>query len=141
MKFKILITLLILSIVFVAGCNKASNGVTKETTATTLPKENTVEIILSGFNPETLIVKQGTTVTFVNKDSKDHWPASAVHPTHQLYPGSDISKCGTSEKNMIFDACRGLKSGESWQFTFNEKGSWKYHDHLTPSLRGTIIVE
>ena len=64
-----------------------------------------------------------------------------MHPTHKVYPGSDIEKCGTAEESNIFDACRGLKEGESYEFTFNEKGSWRYHDHLNIKNTGSIIVE
>jgi plastocyanin len=86
-----------------------------------------VLITSSGFIPSTLTIKVGDTVTFVNKDSKPHWPASDPHPTHTNYPG--------------FDALRPLKTGESYSFTFTKQGAWGYHDHLNPSLRGTIIVE
>lgn len=107
---------------------------------TTIPTSDpVVKITSSGFSPKTLTVKAGTTVTFVNEDSNKHWPASAMHPTHTLYPGSGIDKCGTGEE--IFDACRGLAKGESFSFNFNEKGSWKYHDHLSVSSTGTIVVE
>src|SRR3989344_4210357 len=75
-----------------------------------------------------------------NKDPAEHWPASAMHPTHTVYSGSGIEKCGTSEEGNIFDACRGLKQDESWSFTFNEKGEWNYHDHLTTGLYGKAIV-
>ena len=68
----------------------------------------TVEITLSGFSPKTLTINKGDTVTWVNKLSRQSWPASAVHPTHKSYPGSGIEKCGTSEENQIFDACSGL---------------------------------
>ena len=101
---------------------------------------NIIEITSSGFSPKTLTINQGDKVTFVNKDSQEHWPATAVHPTHTVYPGSDIKKCSTAEKSNIFDACRGLAQGEEYSFTFNEKGSWNYHDHLVAGLRGTIIV-
>ena len=99
----------------------------------------TIKITSSGFEPKTLTFKTGTTVTFVNEDSNKHWPASAMHPTHTIYPGSDIKKCGSGQ--TIFDACGGLGKDESFSFTFNEKGSWKYHDHLRSSSTGTIIVE
>lgn len=102
---------------------------------------NMVKITASGFEPKTLTVKTGTIVTFVNEDSNKHWPASAMHPIHTVYPGSDIKKCGTAEEKNIFDACRGLAQGESFSFTFNEKGSWKYHDHLSVPSTGTIVVE
>ncbi|MBI2143470.1 cupredoxin domain-containing protein [Candidatus Woesearchaeota archaeon] len=96
---------------------------------------NTIEITASGFSPSPLTIKAGDTVTFVNKDSAQHWPASAVHPTHAVYP--EAGGCIGSK----FDACKGLAAGETFEFTFNEKGTWKYHDHLNPSLWGTIVVE
>jgi len=101
---------------------------------------NEIEMTSSGFSPATLNIKQGDKVTFVNKDSSAHWPASAMHPTHTVYPGSDIKKCGTNEERNIFDACNDIPPGESWSFTFNEKGNWGYHDHLSASLFGKIIV-
>ena len=105
-------------------------------------KSNVIEITSSGFMPSELTIPKGTKVTWVNKDAEEHWPASATHPTHKVYPGSDIEKCGTSEQEGIFDACHNLASGESWSFTFNEVGSWNYHDHLDLGFGfGKIIVE
>jgi len=101
---------------------------------------NTITITSSGFSLSTLNVNKGDRVTFINQGSSPSWPASAVHPTHTVYPGSDINKCGGAEESSIFDACRGLSQGESYSFIFNEAGSWKYHDHLNPSSTGTIIV-
>jgi len=106
----------------------------------TEPVVHTVEITETGFSPRTLEVSSGDTVTWINKDSSKHWPASAVHPTHTVYPGSSIQKCGSSEAGDIFDACTSLSQGETYGFTFNEKGSWNYHNHLRPSRTGTIIV-
>jgi len=103
--------------------------------------ENTIEITADGFSPKELTISVGETVTWVNKDAEEHWPASAMHPTHTVYPGSDIQKCGTVEEENIFDSCRGLLPGESWNFTFNEAGSWGYHNHLVGGMFGKIIVE
>ncbi|MER3407043.1 MAG: hypothetical protein C4278_01280 [Patescibacteria group bacterium] len=111
---------------------------TEKTTPTT--SESVVIITDSGFNPKELTINKGAKVTFVNQSSSASWPASDVHPTHRLYPGSGIEKCGTSQQNKIFDACRGLKPGESWSFVFKEVGEWSYHDHLNPSKTGKIIV-
>ena len=102
---------------------------------------NVIEITSSGFSPKSLMIKKGESVTFVNRDSKPHWPASAFHPTHTAYPGSGIEKCGTSEQSTIFDACRGLEKGERFTFQFNEAGKWNYHDHLNPNSFGSITVE
>src|SRR3989344_4262739 len=135
MKKILVLSLILITIVFIAACSQP------ETIKVTTGKENIVEITSSGFNPSSLTVKAGTKVTFLNKDSVEHWPASAIHPTHTVYPGSDIKKCGTNEQGNIFDACRGLSEGEAFSFTFNEKGNWKYHDHLNLNSRGEIIVE
>ena len=111
------------------------SGTGVSTTTTTLAAK-IIEIASTGFSPTTLTIKTGEKVTFVNKDSsRQHWPASAVHPTHVVYPES--GGCIGSK----FDACKGLALNEEWSFSFNEKGTWQYHDHLNPSLFGTIVVE
>jgi len=135
-----LVPLLIFSlvgIVFVSGCTQYGGQQTQPIAPTqpTPTTGNTVEITSSGFSPNTLTINAGVTVIFVNKDSRSHWPASAVHPTHTVYP--ETGGCIGSK----FDACKGLTQGETFSFTFNQKGTWKYHDHLNPGLTGTIIVQ
>ena len=98
-----------------------------------------VEITAEGFSPETLTISVGDTVTWMNNDKRQHWPASADHPTHAVYPGSSITKC-SSAPDEIFDSCRPIKTGDSWSFTFTEAGEWSYHDHLRPKMLGTIVV-
>ena len=115
------------------------------------PKEYTIEITSSGFSPNNLEILEGDSVTWINKDSKEHWPASASHPTHTVYTGGDYDETGSymgsqackSEgiaKTGAFDPCKGLGEGESWSFVFDEKGSWNYHDHLVSGRFGKIIV-
>ena len=104
--------------------------------AMTVPEmKNVVVFKDGGLTPETLTIKTGETVVFKNESDKPVWPASAMHPTHNDYPIT--GGCAGSS----FDACGNVEGGSSWSFTFTEKGSWKYHDHLNPSLRGTIVVE
>ena len=93
-----------------------------------------IEITSSGFSPNSLTINSGDKVTWINKGSDLSWPASAIHPTHTAY--TEIGGCIGSK----FDACRGLAEGESFTFTFNEVGTWKYHDHLKISNTGTIVV-
>ncbi len=100
----------------------------------------TIEVTKDGFKPSTLTIDMGDTVKFINTDTIPHWPASANHPTHTVYPGSDIKKCGTDEQGLIFDACKGLSQNETFSFTFNNAGTWGYHDHLNAKLFGKIIV-
>lgn len=107
------------------------------------PKEVVIDRTKEGFQPSEAVINAGDTVKFVNLTNQLSWPASGIHPTHEFYPGSGITKCGTPEAGIIFDACRGLKNGESFSFTFTFafKGTWPFHDHLQPSLKGKIIVE
>ena len=102
-------------------------------------EENIIEITASGFKPSVLVVSKGETVLFKSTDGTKRWPASNVHPVHTVYPGSNISHCfDASDISMIFDACALLSE---YSFTFNEVGSWNYHDHESPAKTGTIIVE
>ena len=110
-------------------------------TPTSTLSKTTVTYSDSGYSSSPVTIKKGGVVTFENKSSKMMWTASAMHPTHKVYPGSDIIKCGTSLQVGIFDACKGYGVGESWEFKFNEQGTWKYHNHLQPSHTGTVIVE
>ena len=103
--------------------------------------ETTIVYSDSGFFPKEVTVKKGSMVTFKNESLLKMWPASAKHPTHEVYPGSSITKCNTPAASAIFDACKGISRSESWSFTFNEAGSWAYHDHLKPTYFGKIIVE
>lgn len=112
---------------------------TNDETPDTTNQQNIIEYTSSGYTPSTITINQGDSVTFTNTISRETWPASAIHPTHESYPGSGISKCGATTD--IFDACSGLENGESYTFTFNEIGTWSYHNHLRPSDNGKIIVE
>ena len=94
-----------------------------------------------GFSPALLNVKKGDTVMWKNESTKDMWPASAMHPTHAVYPGSGIKKCNTAEQPSTFDACSTIAPGGSWSFKFLEAGSWKFHNHLSPTQFGTINAE
>ena len=125
----------ILAVLLVAGCSQGGGGGGGNGTSNGTGTGNAIEITASGFSPQTLTVNAGTTVTFTNKDSAAHWPASAMHPTHAVYP--ETGGCIGSK----FDACKELAQGETWSFTFNEKGTWNYHDHVNPSKFGTIIVQ
>jgi plastocyanin len=105
------------------------------------PKTFEVSIANNGYSPQTVTIRAGDTVRWTNKGSNDNWPASDNHPTHLLYPGSNIDLCGTASASMIFDACRGLNTDETYSFTFNSRGSWGYHDHLKPRNTGTVVVQ
>ena len=97
-------------------------------TTTTVPvaKKWNVAVKNGVFSPRELKIRKGDTVIWTIEDSTQSWPASAVHPTHLVYPG--------------FDARTALNQGQSYSFTFDKTGSWRYHDHLNPSVTGVMEV-
>lgn len=106
-----------------------------------VPSSSTViNISDEAYVPSKVTIKKGSAVYFMNNGKTERWPASAKHPTHTVYPNSDITKCGTDDDEEMFDSCRGIKSGEFWAFTFSEPGEWFFHDHLTPKLFGSVTV-
>jgi len=146
---KVVVTSIIILVLILLGVYLLQRGGEVAQTSTSTEKAGeqpaeaktyTVEITSNGYSPKELKINKGDKVTWVNKNSAGHWPASAMHPTHALYPGSGLEKCGTSEQDKIFDSCKELSPGESWSFAFNEAGSWKYHDHLNLANTGSITV-
>src|SRR3989344_6696710 len=89
------------------------------------------------YEPKEITIKKGDVVKWVNSDPAPTWPASAIHPTHGVYPqqGGCPLIGGSS-----FDACGGLEQGKFWSFQFNFTGSWRYHDHLKSSVTGVVNV-
>jgi plastocyanin len=101
---------------------------------------NIVKHTSEGFKPVAITVNVGDTVTWTNEADEAMWPATDIHPIHRNYPGSDMKKCGTPEEKETFDSCRAVGKGESYSFTFSQKGSWNYHNHRSPSEKGVVVV-
>ena len=80
-----------------------------------------------GFAPQRVEIESGRQVVFVNESDGKLWPASHIHPTHQIYPE--------------FDARGSLEPGGEWAFTFDRPGFWRYHNHLWPDDSGLVVVE
>lgn len=103
------------------------------------PKTYVIEMTSEGFLPENITLREGDSVKWVVVGPTRHWPASDPHPLHDGYP-QKTGMCrfaGSSD----FNACRALNRDEYWTFTFNQSGTWGYHDHLNPSWKGVVNVE
>ncbi len=86
-----------------------------------------VEFTDDGFVPRRLETEVGQQVRFVNgSETSSLWPASNIHPTHQIMPE--------------FDAGSPLRTGETWAFTFRKPGFWRYHNHMSPEHSGLVVV-
>ena len=122
-------------------------GATTSMTDNNDPNVTVVTYNEEGFSPETVTVSQGDVVQFVNDSTNDMWVASAVHPTHEEYSGTTREEhcatpaAGTSTAVDTDDAFDQCEAGNEYSFTFDQIGSWGYHNHLVPQDTGTVIVQ
>jgi plastocyanin len=72
------------------------------------------------FGPQSVTVKAGTTVTWINKDDIPHGIASA---------------------NNAFTKSKALDTDDSYAFTFTTPGTYQYFCYIHPHMTGTIVVE
>ena len=80
----------------------------------------TVSIQNFSFKPANIIIKRGTKVRWINKDST----------THTV----------TANKKGSFNSGR-LGPGKSYTHTFNSAGKKRYHCNIHPDMRGSVVVK
>jgi plastocyanin len=90
-----------------------------------------------GFSPKEIAINKGGAVKFINNSSRGLWVGANNHPTHTLYPEHSASDCLGSS----FDTCKPIANGESWEFTFDQVGSWGYHNHVRARDLGVVVVQ
>jgi len=108
--FSLLFVVAIVGVVAVSGCTSQNQ--------TSSMGANSVAIQNMAFNPTTLTVPVGTTVTWKNLDNV----------THHI-----VSDTGAFESSD-------LTNGQTFNFTFNKAGNYPYHCSIHPSMTGTIVV-
>jgi len=122
---------LILAVLAVSGCaikyddpvNNTSLDPTPQATATPVPdlvKYPTayVQIFGSAFDPPELNIAKGTTVQWLNKDSTQH----AIFVNNTTSPT--------------------LNKRDTWNYTFNNSGTYEYNCTIQPWLKhGRIVVK
>lgn len=99
-----------------AGPGKLPQGAPKIEIKPKVEAENLVLIGAEGFSPSALNVSKDTTVVWINQDIK----------VHQVMGG--ILDSGV------------LKPGHSWQYTFEEEGTYNYFDAFNINLKGKVVV-
>jgi plastocyanin len=98
----------------------ACSGDSSDTTESAGGEEQRIEIADMAFDPETLTVPVGTTVTWVSADPS-------------------LPHTATSEDEIWFSGT--LNEGDEFPFTFDEAGTFAYFCEVHPSMTGTIVVE
>lgn len=120
MKKIAILTLVAVGAIVLGGCSLyggASNSSSTSTSPTSSVGANAINIQNFAFNPATLTIKKGITVTWTNNDSAQHQIKSATFNSSQL------------------------GKGQSFSFTFNDAGTFDYSCAIHPSMLGKIIVE
>jgi plastocyanin len=82
----------------------------------------TVEVSIENFtfNPKSVTVKVGTTVTWTNKDDIPH---------------------GIAATGNVFKRSNALDTDDRYSFTFTTPGAYQYFCYLHPQMTGTVVVE
>ena len=88
--------------------------------ATMEARKNTIEIKDFAFNPPTLIVKAGETITWINRDDEPHTVASV---------------------GKKFQKSSALDTDQQFTITAGAPGTYEYFCSVHPKMTGTIVVE
>lgn len=94
-----------------------SSGCTDTKTETQPVATNAVEIKDFAFSPDSIIVTNGTTVQWTNRDSAPH----------------------TITIDKVLDSGT-LNQGQTYSYTFNDAGTFEYICAIHPSMRAKVIV-
>jgi plastocyanin len=117
----------------VAGCGGGGGSNSSSTPSSAAPASTapaaggssaSVSMKNIAFNPKTLTVNKGTTVTWTNDDSVNH------DVTKKSGPGPDF-KSGSGN----------ISSGGTYKQTFDTPGTIQYVCTIHPGMTGTIVVK
>jgi plastocyanin len=82
----------------------------------------------SGFMPQTIHVKAGTSVSWTNQDARPHELAADPYPKNDSIPDFN---------NQLI-----LQNDDTYSFIFSKAGTYHYHDQLNPfKFTGTVVVK
>jgi len=85
----------------------------------TSSKQNTIEIKDFAFNPQTITVKSGQTITWINRDEEPHTVVSV---------GKQFKKSSA------------LDTDQTFTITTGAPGTYTYFCSVHPKMTGTIVV-
>jgi plastocyanin len=113
-KAVLLTVLVVLNFCLAARGNETTNG------AAVVDNKNKIEIKDFAFNPQTLKVKSGEKITWINRDEEPHTVVSV-------------------EKQ--FKKSNALDTDQEFSITAGEPGTYTYFCSVHPKMTGTIVVE
>lgn len=105
----------VLALFFLVACAKTET--VEQSSAVEAPEKSSIEIKNFAFVPDTITVKRGATVIWIQKDSAPH-----------------TVKFDDEESPT-------LSVGDTWSKTFDKPGDYKYICAIHPSMKGRVIVK
>ena len=113
--------LLVVTLVALVACSSYGTKTTPLPTTTATPAGTVNQVSIEGFafNPSSITVPAGTTVTWTNNDSVTHTVTS---------------------DSGAFDSGN-LAPGKTFTFTFSQPGSFAYHCKIHTSMHATVVVQ
>jgi plastocyanin len=85
-----------------------------------------IRLTNGGFYPASTTIKPNTRIVWVNDTEDKATVNSDDHPTHAKFKLLNLGE---------FD------KGQAIQTILSESGTYTYHNHLSPEVKGTIIVQ
>jgi plastocyanin len=122
---KWLVLAIILIVLVDAGGTMLWLNRNQTTNTLTNTRRGLIQISASGFTPSKLTIKRGTTVVWQNADATPHIVASNPYPANDSLPGL---------------RSKSIPTNGSYTFTPSAVGTINYHDDLTPTHNGVIVV-
>ena len=128
------IPLLIVAIAALSACSAAADS-TKDAPG----RSESAEVVIEGliFEPDSVTVDVGDTVTWINKDEVDHTVTSGK-PGDQGVPGVD--EATKPELDGNFDEPL-ERVGSTFSFTFEERGTYTYFCRVHAAMKAVVVVE
>jgi plastocyanin len=110
----------------VASCGSGGTGSTDATAPGTTGVTSQgggaeVQVIMTNrsYDPQTVTIAVGGTVTWINQDAPQH----------------DVVADNGEFQSQLFD------KGQSFSFTFTAAGTYPYHCSIHPGMTGTVVVQ
>jgi plastocyanin len=97
------------------------------------PATHTVTVDATSFTPETLTIKAGDTVVWINKDFIPHTASSDA--------GASAAHSGVGGVEVVTFDSGTILAGESWRQTFKSKGKAPYKCLFHPTMKATLRIE
>lgn len=89
-------------------------------------KAQTITLTKDGFSPQTVTIKAGEKVAWMNRSGKTATVNSNPHPIHTDYPPLNLGE---------------FKNGDTLELTFSKPGTYGYHNHYNAFQGGKVIVK